>query len=188
VTGQLAAGAPRSRRSLVARALLGALTLIGVAVGGWAQAAPAAFYRSFPGLGRHWLPPLGPYNEHLVRDFGALNLGLAAAALVAAITLTRSATATAAAAWLVYSVPHLAFHAAHGGPFRVGDNIAVLATLSAAAAAAAAAWWLVATSSRALATEPRPDAGGRVDRLGMSMLPDRVARAQGRARSKSAAS
>jgi len=133
-------------RLLVARALLGALALTGAGIGGWAQAAPAAFYRSFPGFGRHWLPPLGPYNEHLVRDFGALNLGLAAAALVAAVTLTRSATAAACAAWLVYSVPHVAFHATHGGPFVAGDDIAVLGSLAAAAAAAAAAGWLVLTT------------------------------------------
>jgi hypothetical protein len=137
----------RSRRMLVARALLLALTLTGASIGGWAQIAPAAFYRTFPGFGRHWLPPLGPYNEHLVRDFGALNLGLAAATLVAAITLTRSATATAAAAWLVYSVPHLAFHAAHGAPFAAADDVAVLTTLSAAGVAAAVAWWSVATAA-----------------------------------------
>jgi len=136
-------GSPRLQG---ARALLGALTLTGVVIGGWAQAAPAAFYRTFPGFGRHWLPPLGPYNEHLVRDFGALNLGLAAAALVAAVTLTQSATAAAAAAWLVYSVPHVAFHATHGGPFVAGDDIAVLVSLCAAAAAASAACWLVLTS------------------------------------------
>src|SRR5881409_37557 len=101
-------------RLRLARGLLVALAVIGAGVGGWALLTPASFYRSFPGLGRHWLPPLGPYDEHLVRDVGALNLGLAAAALVAAITLTRSATATAAAAWLVYSLPHLVFHALHG--------------------------------------------------------------------------
>lgn len=156
MTAAVATGASRPRRLVVARALLGALTVTGAAVGGWAQAAPAAFYRSFPGFGRHWLPPLGPYNEHLVRDFGALNLGLAAAALVAAITLTRSATATASVAWLVYSVPHLAFHADHGAAFPAGDDIAVLTTLSAAAAAAAAAWWLVATTAPASAVEPQP--------------------------------
>lgn len=136
-----------TRRLLVARTLLAALTVAGASIGSWAAAAPAAFYRSFPGFGRHWLPPLGPYNEHLVRDFGALNLGLAAAALVAAVTLTRSATAAAAAAWLVYSVPHVAFHATHGGPFVAGDDVAVLASLAAAAAAAAVAWWLVVTAT-----------------------------------------
>jgi hypothetical protein len=134
------------RKLLAARTLLVALALVGIYVGGWAETAPAAFYRHFPGFGRHWLPPLGPYNEHLVRDFGALNLGLAAAAIVAAVTLTRSATATAVAAWLVYSVPHLAFHATHGGGFAVEDDIAVLVMLASAVIAAAVALWLVATT------------------------------------------
>jgi hypothetical protein len=128
-----------------ARTLLAVLALTGAVVGGWAEAAPAAFYRSFPGFGRHWLPPLGPFNDHLVRDFGALNLGLAAAALVAAVTLTRSATATATAAWIAYSLPHLAFHAAHPGAFVVGDDVGILATLAASAIAAALALWLVMT-------------------------------------------
>src|SRR3954467_15685697 len=147
MTADIATRSARPRRLLVARALLGALTLTGATVGGWAQAAPAAFYRSFPRFGRHWLPPLGPYNEHLIRDFGALTLGLGAAALVAAITLSRSATAASAAAWLVYSVPHVTFHAAHGAGFATGDDIAVLVSLSATAAIAATAWWLVATTS-----------------------------------------
>jgi len=159
-----AAPSTRSGRLRLARVLLVALTATGAAVGLWAQAAPAAFYRSFPGFGRHWLPPLGPYNEHLVRDFGALNLGLAAAALVAAITLTRSATMTAAAAWLVYSVPHVAFHATHGEAFGAGDDIAALASLSAAAAVALAAWWLVTTAPAPPASEPRPVlASGRTE-------------------------
>jgi len=148
----------------LARVLLVALTATGAAVGLWAQAAPAAFYRSFPGFGRHWLPPLGPYNEHLVRDFGALNLGLAAAALVAAFTLTRSATMTAAAAWLVYSVPHVAFHASHGDAFATGDDVATLASLGAAGAAALAAWWLVFTAAARPVAEPRSElAAGRTE-------------------------
>jgi len=142
----------RPGRLPAARALLGALTLTGAVVGGWAEVAPAAFYRSFPGFGRHWLPPLGPFDEHLVRDVGALNLALAAAALVAAITLTRSATAAACAAWLTYSVPHLAFHAAHAGPFDVGDDVVALAALAATVLAAALALWLVATGT-AVATD-----------------------------------
>jgi hypothetical protein len=144
----------------VARVLLGALAVVGAAVGGWAEAAPAAFYGSFPGFGRHWLPPLGPYDEHLVRDFGSLNLGLAAAALVAAITVTRSATAAAAAAWLAYSLPHVAFHAAHERPFAAGDDVAVLAALTAPAGAAAVAWWLVRTSTNGPLPSPRPVQAG----------------------------
>ena len=41
-----------------------------------------------------------------------LNLGLAAAALAAAILLAGAAWA-AAAAWIAYSLPHLVFHAGH---------------------------------------------------------------------------
>ncbi len=162
MTGHATSGLSRPLRLQVARTLLGALTLAGMIIGGWADAAPTSFYRSFPGFGRHWLPPLGPFNEHLIRDFGALNLGLAAAALVAAITLTRSATATAATAWLVYSVPHLAFHATHGGPFAAGDDVAVLATVIAAAVAAAVSLWLVLTPFRpADATRSAPAPGTR---------------------------
>ena len=137
-----------SGRRVVARVLLGALAAVGLAVGGWAESAPSSFYRSFPGFGRHWLPPLGPYNEHLVTDFGALNLALAAATLVAAVTLTRTATAAACVAWIVYSVPHVGFHAMHGEGFATGDDVAVLASLIAAAVAAALAWWLVVTCDR----------------------------------------
>ena len=116
-----------------ARALFAAMAAVLGAVGAWAALAPDRFYRQFPALGgRHWLPPLGPYNEHLVRDFGGLNLGLAAAALVAAVTVTRSAAVCAAAAWEAYSLPHLAFHAAHTEPYSTSDNVLNLVALATA--------------------------------------------------------
>ena len=119
-----------------ARALFLLMAVALGVVGAWASLAPDSFYRSFPGLGgRHWLPPLGPYNEHMVRDFGGLNLGLAAAALVAAIALTRSAAVCAAAAWEAYSLPHLAFHASHTEPYSASDNLLNLVVLSLAVVA-----------------------------------------------------
>ena len=50
---------------------------------------------TFPGGGRHWLPMLGAYNEHLARDVGALYLALAVLSAGAALRaadgyLTRS--------------------------------------------------------------------------------------------------
>lgn len=114
----------------------------GGVTGGWAEIAPHSFYRSFPGFGQHWLPPLGPFTEHAFRDFGGLNLGLALAAMVAATTLTTHTARCAAAAWLGYSVPHLAFHAAHTAPFSAGDDVAQLLSLAALVAIPAAAWWL----------------------------------------------
>ncbi len=56
-----------------------AVIAIGYAgVGAWAALAPRSFYDDFPGGGRHWVAVDGPFNEHLVRDVGTLNLALAA--------------------------------------------------------------------------------------------------------------
>jgi len=127
-----------------ARALFVAMAVALGVVGGWALLAPAGFYRNFPAVGgRHWLPPLGAYNEHMVRDFGGLNLGRASAALGAAVMLTRSAALCAAAAWEAYSLPHLAFHAAHTDPYATSDNVLNLVALSIAVVAPAVACGLV---------------------------------------------
>ena len=93
-------------------------------LGAWAVAAPASWYRSFPGLGHHWLPPLGPYNEHLAIDFGSLTLGLTVATIVAAVTMRRDWVRAAAAGWTVVGVPHLAFHLGHLEPYPVVDQVA----------------------------------------------------------------
>ena len=66
------------------RVALGLLAVSSLVVGVWAGFFPQSFYDSFPGLGRHWVRVDGPYNEHLVRDVGTLNLGLAALAATAA--------------------------------------------------------------------------------------------------------
>ncbi len=42
----------------------------------WALPFPRSFYEDFPLPGRDWVSTLGPYDEHLVRDYGALNLAL----------------------------------------------------------------------------------------------------------------
>lgn len=98
----------------VRRVLLGVLALVAAYVGVWAAFLPTSWYRSFPGFGRHWLPPLGAYNEHLTRDVGALYLALTAlsagAAWRAADTYLVRLTALV---WLVFSVPHLVYHLRH---------------------------------------------------------------------------
>jgi nucleoside-diphosphate-sugar epimerase len=58
---------------------------------------------------------LPAYNEHLVRDFGGMNLAMAVVFGVAAVTLDRRLAATALVAYLVFAVPHLAFHAGATG-------------------------------------------------------------------------
>jgi hypothetical protein len=101
-------------------------------VGAWAVAAPASWYRSFPGFGHHWLPPLGPYNEHLAIDFGSLTLGLTAVTIVAAITMRRDWILAAAAGWTVVGLPHLAFHLGHLEPYPTADQVANIVGLTTA--------------------------------------------------------
>lgn len=134
--------------SLLARVLFVGLAAVGGVVGGWAEASPGGFYRTFPGFGHHWLPPLGPYNEHLLRDFGALNLGLTVAALVAAVALTRPTAVAVGAAWFVYGVPHLAFHLGHTDIYSTADNVANLTALVLGVVAPAAATGLAWRATR----------------------------------------
>ena len=109
--------------------MFGILTLVAAEVGGWAQLAPRSFWRSFPGLGHHWLPPLGPYNEHAMRDFGGLNLALTVVTLVALVDLGRATAAAAVIAWEIYSLPHLAFHLDHLSAYGSADAAANVAAL-----------------------------------------------------------
>jgi hypothetical protein len=45
----------------------------------------AGVLRDFPGAGRSWVAPDGPFNEHLARDVGVLNLALAVVTIAAAV-------------------------------------------------------------------------------------------------------
>ena len=63
----------------------------------------------------------GPYNEHLVRDIGGLNLAMAALLIAAAITLSRSLVITASVATLLYGVPHLVYHLVRRDGLGAGD-------------------------------------------------------------------
>jgi hypothetical protein len=73
----------------VLRILLVFLGVPSVLIGLWAGFAPRGFYENFPGAGRSWVAPDGPFNEHLVRDVGVLNLALAVVTIAAAVWLTR---------------------------------------------------------------------------------------------------
>lgn len=113
-------------------ACLALLGLLGLQIGTWATFWPRGFYDDFPGGGRSWVAVDGPYNEHLVRDFGALNLALTAAVAVALITRAPAAVRAAALAWLVYSVPHLVYHVRHIDIYDTADQVLNLAGLGGA--------------------------------------------------------
>jgi hypothetical protein len=132
-----------ARATLVGRIGLLILAVEGFSSGVWSTASPRSYYDDFPGFGLHWVRVDGPYNEHLMRDYGALNLALGAVALCAAIWLTRTLVVTAAIAWIVYSVPHLAYHLFNGQHFESTENVAVIVALLIAPGVALVVLWSV---------------------------------------------
>jgi hypothetical protein len=124
------------------RVLLAILTVSGAGIGVWAAFMPRSFYDDFPGLGQMWVAVDGPYNEHLVRDVGALNLALAVLALCALVSLARSTVVATALAWLAYGLPHFVYHARHLGPFDTTQDIALLSSLASTSVLALLILWL----------------------------------------------
>ena len=118
------------RRRRVLRAGLVILAIPAAELAVWATAAPRSFYDDFPGAGHAWVSSLGPYDEHLVRDVGAFNLGLFVVGVFAIVTLERRLVQASLAASAASQVPHLAFHASETGALSTGDNVASLGALA----------------------------------------------------------
>jgi hypothetical protein len=114
----------------LARVVLAVLAVSGAMVGLWATFAPRSFYDDFPGGGRSWVAPDGPFNEHLVRDVGSLNLALTVLTVAAAVLLVRSLVVVAALGWLAYGIPHLVYHLRHRDVYDTGDQVASLVSLA----------------------------------------------------------
>ncbi len=127
------------------RIALGYLILVSLEVGVWAQFAPRSFYDHFPGLGRAWVRVDGPFNEHLVRDVGGLNLGITAILIAAFITLSRPMIIAASVATLLYGIPHLVYHIANTAHLATSDVIVSIGGLVLFAAVPIA---LIAVSSK----------------------------------------
>lgn len=114
-------------RRLVAGISLGGLAISQAVVGVWALLAPVAFYRRFPAAGHPWVALLPPYNEHLVRDVGALSLSVTVLLTAAAVVPTLSLVRVAVAAYAVYAIPHTLFHGLHLEGFPEIDAVAQMA-------------------------------------------------------------
>lgn len=96
----------------------------------FAMVAPRSFYDDFPVAGADWVSALPPFNEHLVRDYGASFAALALLALLAAWLADRRLVAVTCAVWLVSAVPHLVFHLANAdapGGFSGAVSLVALA-------------------------------------------------------------
>ena len=106
------------------RAGLAILTATALSVGLWALFLPRSFYDDFPASARGWVSALPPYNEHLLRDVGALNLALGVLLALGAISLERRVVQASLVAWLVYAVPHFVYHVTEIGALPFFDDAA----------------------------------------------------------------
>lgn len=100
-------------RRAVGSVLLAVFGLAELVIGLWAVAFPKSFYDRFPGFGWHWVRAAGPYDEHLLRDFGGALAGLAVVALLCAAQPARALVLAMVAGWEIEAVPHFAYHALH---------------------------------------------------------------------------
>lgn len=118
VAGLPYGGAVRS--PLLARVSLAFLAISAAQVGLWAALFPRAFYDDFP-LGRAWIAADGPYNEHLVRDVGELNLALLVLSVAGLVRFGPTLARVVAGTWLAYGVPHLVYHLRHTDLYSGSD-------------------------------------------------------------------
>ena len=116
--------------TILRRILLGILAILAAFVGLWAGALPHSFYSSFPGMGLHWVSTDGPFNEHLVRDVGALYLGFAAAAVAAIVSRSSSPGRVVGIGWTLFGILHIGYHLAHPEG-SAGSQAATIASLGA---------------------------------------------------------
>jgi hypothetical protein len=137
----------------------------GLAVTGlWAAAFPRSFYDDFPGFGRVWVAVDGPYNEHLVRDVGSLNLALAALLFVAVVRTTPLLVGVAAGVNLVNAVPHTVYHLRHLDVFETTDQVTnVIVLVASVLAPIALLWWVARTGSAASGPGGEQVADDRLD-------------------------
>ena len=100
------------------------LALTAAYTGSWATLAPQAWFDAFPGFGHHWLPILGPYDEHLARDTGGLFLALCALSIGAAFRAADGfLVRLAGVCWLVFSIPHTIYHFRHLDMYDTTDAV-----------------------------------------------------------------
>jgi hypothetical protein len=119
----------RFAHATFARIALAVLAFGTIPLAFWATFAPRQFYDDFPGGGRSWVAADGPYNEHLVRDVGALSLALLIVAAFAFVTLSVPLVRATAAAFLANGVLHVGYHLRHLDLYDTADQVASISGL-----------------------------------------------------------
>jgi hypothetical protein len=112
----------------ITRVLLVFFGLVEAVVGIWPLVSPSGFYQDFPGLRTGWVAMDGPFNEHLLRDFGGLNLALAATLIGAAVIGTTAVARLAAVAALLFGLPHFLYYLGHVSHFAQTDQVLIIVT------------------------------------------------------------
>ncbi|MFJ1763339.1 hypothetical protein ACIOD2_23705 [Amycolatopsis sp. NPDC088138] len=112
----------------ITRVLLVFFGVVEAVTGIWPLVTPAGFYQDFPGFRAGWVSMDGPFNEHLLRDFGGLNLALAALLIGAAVIGTTAVARLAGVAALLFGLPHFLYHLGHVSHFDQIDQVLIIAT------------------------------------------------------------
>lgn len=110
---------------LVSKVGLVLLGVPGLLISAWILLAPRSFYDDFPGFGNPWVSPDGPFNEHLLRDYGASQLALVVLTVCALVWFTKPLVISTALAWLVASTPHLVYHLLNLDQYETADKIGI---------------------------------------------------------------
>lgn len=119
------------RHATLIRVTMLALALPQLFAGAWALADPEGWYENFPGAGREWLPPYGPFNEHFAVDAGAGLLAGSLLLIAGAVILERRVVQVALFGWLAFAIPHTAYHLFNLDVHETGDAVANAVSLSA---------------------------------------------------------
>jgi hypothetical protein len=127
-------------------ALVSTVMIVGV-VGAWSYFWPQAYFDSFPVVLGSWVAQDGPYNEHLVRDHGAMYIATGAATAYAMVRPTRVACVLLGITWTVFGCLHFAYHVTHLGHLSTNEAVGQVVVLTVAVAIALA--MLVPGRSRA---------------------------------------
>jgi hypothetical protein len=132
------------------------LALTPLLVGAGALLRPHTFYGDFPPGSRHWVDRLGPYNEHMLTDFGGALLGQAALLLLAAWWLDRRVVIAALVASTIQSTAHFGYHLTTTSAYSTSDNVASIFGLALSVPTVLSVGLLAYTAT---ATGSRPTAG-----------------------------
>lgn len=139
------------------RIALGVVAAAQAELGVWGTAAPHSLFTTYPGLGHHWISALGVYNEHLIRDFAAAELGFAVLLACAAVWFERRLMLIAGAAFVAATLPHFAYHMTTTDAFSTADDAASLTGFAAELAVVIAAMGLVSRTPRVTPAPKTPE-------------------------------